>query len=560
MLHSNATNQPIKQINSKEFKKMILAATCWLNENKAYVDSLNVFPVPDGDTGTNMYLTVLNAAKQVQNTESELVSDIADALQEGALMGARGNSGVILSQLFRGMARSLKSKRNMSATDLAKALQGASEMAYKAVMKPVEGTILTVARFVGKGALDKAKTTDDLIEVLEAAVEQGRIALAKTPEMLPVLKEAKVVDAGGQGYLFLLDGALRALKGQPVESDLKLVTQQKEQAPAMPQLAQPEGISHENIEFQYCTEFIIMADVPIDKVRTHLETMGDSLLVVGSKSITKVHVHTNNPGLVLDYALKFGSLTKIKIENMVEQTMAREEHKTYGEPVTPKAESQPKKPYGFVAVTAGEGLAEIFESLGVDQIVMGGQSMNPSTQDLVEAVEKIHSDQIIILPNNKNIIFAAEQVKNLSKKKIIVIPTRSIPQGIGSMMRVNPEQEFDEIVETMKSGVNEIRTGEITYAVRNSRVNSIDITEGDCLGIFDGEIVVVGKDSDTTSLDLLGKMVSDENYLITIYYGSGITEERANAIQAKVEEQFGDLDVELYYGGQPLYDFIFSVE
>lgn len=560
MLQSNASNQPVKQINSKDFKKMILAATCWLNENKAYVDSLNVFPVPDGDTGTNMYLTILNAAKQVQDTESELVSEIADALQEGALMGARGNSGVILSQLFRGMARSLKGKRNMNATDLAKALQGASEMAYKAVMKPVEGTILTVARFVGKGATDRAKTSDDLITVLEAAVDQGRIALAKTPEMLPVLKEAKVVDAGGQGYLFLMDGMLRALKGQPVESDLKLITTQKEQAPALPQLARPEGISHENIEFQYCTEFIIMSDVPIDKVRSHLETMGDSLLVVGSKSITKVHVHTNNPGLVLDYALKFGSLTKIKIENMVEQTMNREAHQSYGESRPAAEEPQPKKPFGVVAVAAGEGLAEIFESLGVDEIVMGGQSMNPSTQDLVEAVEKVNSDHVIILPNNKNIIFAAEQVKTLSKKRTVVIPTRSIPQGIGSLMRVNPEQEFNGIVETMKAGVNEIKTGEITYAVRNSRVNSIDIAEGDCLGIFDGEIVVVGKDSDTTSLDLLGKMVTDENYLITIYHGQDISEERAQEMKAKVEEEFGDLDVELYYGGQPLYDFIFSVE
>lgn len=566
MLRTNTSNQPLKQIGSKDFKKMILAATCWLNERKAYVDSLNVFPVPDGDTGTNMYLTVLNAAKEVQKLESERVCEVADALQEGALMGARGNSGVILSQLFRGMARSLKNKKDMTALDLAKALQGASDMAYKAVMKPVEGTILTVARYVGKGAMDKAKTSEDLIEVFETAIEEGNIALKKTPEMLPVLKEAKVVDAGGQGYIVLLEGALRALKGQSVEEDLKVITTPKAEVGFERGEFQPAKGVPADIEFQYCTEFLIMSDqIPLDKVRAHLDKMGDSLLVVGAKGITKVHVHTNNPGTVLEYALTFGSLMKIKIENMIEQSQQREEKlaqaptEVVPEPKVAK-DSGPKKPFGIVAVTTGTGLTEIFESLGVDQVVTGGQSMNPSTQDIVDAVESINSDHVIILPNNKNIIFAAEQVKNISKKEIIVVPTRSIPQGISALMRVNPEQSVEEISAAMTQGAKEIKTGEITFAVRNSRINSIDIAEGDCLGILDGEIKVVEKDTDTTALNLLNEMVDEDAYLITIYYGSDVTEDEASELKAKIEDQFDDLDVEMYHGGQPLYKYLFSVE
>lgn len=556
MLRTNPVNQPLKQIGSKDFKKMILAATCWLNEHKDYVDALNVYPVPDGDTGTNMYLTVLNAAKEVQEKESDFVSEIADALQTGALMGARGNSGVILSQLFRGIARSLKGKKEMTAQDLANALQSASELAYKAVMKPVEGTILTVARFVGRGAIEKATQSDDLIEVLEAAVQQGQDALQKTPDMLPVLKDAGVVDAGGQGYLFLIEGMLRALKGQPVEDELKVYENQKPAAVEKPTVQ--SGV-HENIEFAYCTEFIIVSDnVPIDQVRSHLEQAGDSLLVVGAKGITKVHVHTNNPGLVLDYALTFGQLTKIKIENMVEQSQQREEKLSKQEVAPVKQDA--KKPFGFVTVTAGEGLAEIFDSLGVDQVVLGGQSMNPSTQDLVEAVEKINSDHIFILPNNKNIIFAAEQVQNLTDKEVLVIATRSIPQGISCLMRINPELDFAENGEAMKEGLSEVKTGEITYAVRNSKVNSIEIAEGDCLGLFDGEIQIVGKDGDCTSLELLSKMVDEDNFLITIYYGSDVSEEQAEELREKIEDQFEDMDVELYYGGQPLYDYVFSVE
>ncbi len=553
MLHTNTSKQTIKQLGSREFKKMILAATCWLNEHKDYVDSLNVFPVPDGDTGTNMYLTVLNAAKEVQSTESDYVSDIADALQEGALMGARGNSGVILSQLFRGIAKGLRGKRIMTASDLANALKSASDMAYKAVMKPVEGTILTVARYVGVGAVEKAKTSEDVIQVLETAIKEGEIALKKTPELLPVLKEANVVDAGGQGYLFLLEGILRVLKGQPVESDLKVIENKKSEDI---QRAQPEGISHENIEFQYCTEFMIVGEnAPIDKIREHLEGFGDSLLVVGSKDLVKVHVHTNNPGLVLDYALTHGSLIKIKIENMVEQTQQREEKMARESVIV-----TPKKPFGIVSVAAGEGLAEIFESLGVDQVVRGGQSMNPSTQDLVEAVEKINSEHVIILPNNKNIIFAAEQVKNISKKEIIVIPSRSIPQGIGSLMKLNPEVNFNDNAEIMIHGLDEVKTGEITHAVRDSRVNGMEIKSGNCLGLYDGDIQVVGRDSQNTAHELLSKMITEDDYLITVYYGSDISEEQAEELKALLEDKFADLDIELYYGGQPLYDYIFSVE
>lgn len=550
MLHTNTFNPTIKQLGAEEFKQIILAATCWLNEHKDYVDSLNVFPVPDGDTGTNMYLTILNAAKEVQNTTANSVSEIADALQEGALMGARGNSGVILSQLFRGIARVLKNKIQMNASDLAHALNSASEMAYKAVMKPVEGTILTVARYIGQGALEKVKSSDDIIQVLETAIKSGREALMKTPEMLPVLKEAKVVDAGGQGYIFLLEGALRVLKGQPVEAELKVYDN-----PAQSIEAPEVGtLSPEDIEFQYCTEFLILSEnIPIDQVRTDLENSGDSLIVVGTKGITKIHIHTNNPGLVLDYALKYGSLTKIKIDNMIEQSHSHLDN-------IQEVNKEPKKPVGIVAVTAGDGLAEIFESLGADQVVKGGQSMNPSTQDLVQAVDKVNSDHVIILPNNKNIIFAAEQVKNLTEKEVIVIPSRSIPQGISSIMKLNLEMSFSNNAEVMIGGVDEIKTGEITIAVRDSKVNGWDIKAGNHLGLYDGDIEVVGENSEDTFIELLGKMITEDDFLITIYYGFEVSQEMAEQLRDKLLERFVDQDIELYYGGQPLYEYIFSVE
>ena len=550
MLHTNTFNPTIKQLGAREFKQIILAATCWLNEHKDYVDSLNVFPVPDGDTGTNMYLTILNAAKAVQNSSANSVSEIADALQEGALMGARGNSGVILSQLFRGIARVLKNKIQMNASDLALALNSAAEMAYKAVMKPVEGTILTVARYTGQGALEKVKSSNDIIQVLETAIQSGREALMKTPEMLPVLKEAKVVDAGGQGYIFLLEGALRVLKGQPVEAELKVYDNfaQRLETPKI------DSLSPDDIEFQYCTEFLILSEnIPIDKVRTDLENSGDSLLVVGTKGITKIHIHTNNPGLVLDYALKYGSLTKIKIDNMIEQSHSHLDN-------IQEVNNEPKKPVGIVAVTAGDGLAEIFDSLGADQVVKGGQSMNPSTQDLVKAVDKVNSDHVIILPNNKNIIFAAEQVKNLTEKEVIVIPSRSIPQGISSLMKLNLDMSFSQNAEIMIKGVDEIKTGEITIAVRDSKVNGWDIKIGDYLGLYDGDIEVVGESSESTFIELLGKMITEDDFLITIYYGSEISQEMAEQLRDKLLDRFVDHDIELYYGGQPLYEYIFSVE
>ena len=555
MLHTNTSGQVIKQIDSKQFKKMILAGTCWLNEHKDYVDSLNVFPVPDGDTGSNMYLTVLNAARQVQETESDKVSDIADSLQEGALLGARGNSGVILSQLFRGIAHGLEGEKVLTSSNLAKALQQASEMAYKAVMKPVEGTILTVSRFAGDGAVEMAEETDNVLQVLQAAVNKGQEALDKTPEMLPVLKDAGVVDAGGQGYLFLLEGALRVLKGQPVEGDGEFQVYDGNAVKAEPkEVVDHHPTSAEDIKYPYCTELMInSADVPIDKVRSELEQIGDSLLVVGSKKVTKIHVHTSNPGQVLDYALEFGPITNIKIENMIEQSMERNEKLS-------QQEAKERKPFGIVSVAAGDGLAEIFESLGVDQLIKGGQSMNPSTQDLVEAVEKVNSDHVIILPNNKNIIFAAEQVKNISDKEVIVVPTRSIPQGIGSLMKLNPDLSFAELAEEMIQGIEEIKTGEITYAVRDSKVNSMEIEEGDCLGLYNGDITVAEKDCEETIMKLLAEMIDEDDFLITLYHGADVSEEDAEDLLEKIEEEFDELDVELYYGGQPLYDYIFSVE
>lgn len=545
--------EKIVKLNGQAMKQMIVAAASWLKQHQAEVDALNVFPVPDGDTGTNMYLTIFDAAKEAKKIEEESVSAVANALANGSLMGARGNSGVILSQLFRGFANGLKGKKEVTAKDLANALSEASQKAYKAVMKPVEGTILTVARKAGETAIKAAEAEDDIISLLESTLAGAKLSLAQTPDLLPILKESNVVDAGGKGYCFILEGYIRSLKGEKADlSDLTL----------MPSSVQSSAQTVTELEFIYCTEFLLKGkNIQQDKLRADLSEYGDSLLVVGSSEVIKIHVHTNNPGLVLDYVSRYGKMSKIKIDNMEEQAQAKNQNdEKLLANKNPLVTALAKKEYGIIAVVAGEGLTEIFESMGADIIVSGGQSMNPSTQDLARACETIPADKIVILPNNKNIIFAAEQVKEICSKQITVIPTRSIPQGIAALIRFNPEIGYSQTLKEMEFGFKDVKSGEVTFAVRDSKINGLNIKKGDIIGLFDGEIKVSNKDINKVSLALLELMVEDEDFLITIYRGSDITEQQSEELQKQVEAKFDECDVEIYPGDQPLYYYIMSVE
>lgn len=552
----NQTNrlhlEKLKAIDAPTMKKMILGATGWVKEHQSDIDALNVFPVPDGDTGTNMYLTLLDAAKEVQEVQSDDVTDIVEAMAVGSLMGARGNSGVIVSQLFRGFASGVKGKKEIGPKDLAQAFISASNKAYKAVMKPVEGTILTVARKAGEAAEKSARESQDVMEVLHAALKQAKATLSKTPEMLPVLKQANVVDAGGKGFCYILEGFIKAISGETFEpSDFQVMVREQAQ----------EARVEEALEYVYCTEFLLKGkDLKIDQIRSDLAEYGDSLLVVGSSDVTKVHIHTNNPGQVLDYAGQHGRMSKIKIDNMEEQAETKANNEMAMVNDSSLEADQLEKDFGIVAVVAGNGLAEIYSSMGVDQLVTGGQSMNPSTQDLVDACNAIPSDTILILPNNKNVVFAAQQVKEVCDKNIHVVPTLSIPQGIAALMHVNPEMDFEEMYEEMVEGIEDVKTGEVTFAVRDSKVNSLDIKEGDIIGLYNGEIKLCNNEINKVAVELLEIMIGDGDYLITIYRGQDASSADGLELQNIIENAFADCDVELYDGGQPLYYYIFSVE
>ncbi len=542
-------DKKLEKIDAPLMKKMILAATLWLNKNQAEVDALNVFPVPDGDTGTNMYLTLLDAAKEIENIEENEINRILEAFAKGSLMGARGNSGVILSQVFRGFANGARNKKTLNAREFASALTEASKKAYKAVMRPVEGTILTVVWEAAKAAEKEAEKTDDIRQLLELTLLQAEETLDRTPEMLKVLKDANVVDAGGRGFCLILEGYLRALRGDTVvEQEIKTVGT----------IEKVKKLEPEKLEFAYCTEFLIKGEnIDLETIRKKLDQYGDSLLVVGSTEVTKIHIHTNNPGKVLDHGVEHGRLSKIKIENMEEQTKER-----YS-PVNSSSEQEPipiEKDFGVLAVVAGDGLGEIFTSLGADELVTGGQSMNPSTQDLAAGCEKIPSDRVIIFPNNKNVIFAAEQVKEVCEKEIHVLPSRSIPEGIAALMRINPEENLENVLQEMNHGLEEIKTGEVTFAVRDSKVNGMEIKEGDVIGLFDGDLISVNNEVGKVARDLLQEMVTEDDFLITIYRGENISEEEGEKIKEELAREYADCDVELYPGNQPLYYLIISVE
>ncbi|WMM26742.1 DAK2 domain-containing protein [Tissierella sp. MB52-C2] len=537
----------IEILDGTMLKKALAGAAKFLEDNKEEVNSLNVFPVPDGDTGTNMSLTVNSAIKQGINLNEDSVSKIALATSHGSLMGARGNSGVILSQLFRGFANGLNEKDTADIKTIAEAFKQAADTAYKAVMKPTEGTILTVARECGEYAVSISKQEKDILVFLKKVIDHGEKSLARTPEMLPVLKQAGVVDAGGKGLLYVLIGAYNALAGiDNVEIKVEEKKVEKQE------YVRQEHIDTDDIKYGYCTEFIINTNYnDIDSFREELSVQGDSLLVVGGEGLIKVHVHTNNPGTVLERALSLGELNDIKIDNM------RYQHE---EILFNSKQSKPTKKYSFVAISIGEGVDEVFKGLNVDTLVSGGQTMNPSTEDILKAIDNTTGENIFILPNNSNIILTAEQTKELSDRNIAVIPSKTIPQGIAALLAFDESKSIEENTGTMKEAITYIKTGQVTYSVRDTEFNNTKIYKDDIIGIAEGDIVASGKEINEVSLKLLENMVDEDASLITILYGSDLSEETAQDLEKHLSDLYDDLDIELIFGGQPIYYYIFSVE
>ncbi|NLX61067.1 MAG: DAK2 domain-containing protein [Tissierellia bacterium] len=542
----------ILYIDGSMLRKAFVGAANLLEKNKEEVNSLNVFPVPDGDTGTNMSLTLKSAISHISKEKDEQISKIALAASNGSLMGARGNSGVILSQILRGFSNGVKGKDKLDTQSLAKAFKTAADTAYKAVMKPTEGTILTVVRGIAEYAMNISSTEKDILKFLEKVIKHGNEVLNKTPEMLPVLKEAGVVDAGGKGLMVILAGAYNALAGK---EEISLEELEKE---AIEQHVFSKEIDTSEIEFGYCTEFIINTKVEdYESFREDISKFGDSLLVVGGEGLIKVHIHTNNPGLVLEKALKLGELNDIKIDNMRYQhkhLVAQEELNSKG------TEEKEYKKYSFLTVSVGDGLNKIFKELNVDYVIPGGQTMNPSTEDILKAIEKVNGENIIILPNNGNIILAAEQAKEISDKNVFVLPTKTIPEGISCLIAFDPDLEVEENLGNMKEAIESVITGQVTYSVRDSEINNKKINKDDIIGISKGEVVSNGNNIEEVTLELLRNIVHEDASLISIYYGNGIDEEEAGKLANLVEEEFEDFDVEVLYGGQPIYYYILSVE
>ena len=554
----------MSNITTSLFQEMVQAASTRLNKQAEYVNSLNVFPVPDGDTGTNMGMTIENGAKEVADKSASTVGEVAAIFAKGLLMGARGNSGVITSQLFRGFSQSVKGKDELDGQALALAFQSGVEVAYKAVMKPVEGTILTVSRGAAIGAKKKAEATNDAVEVMKAALEGAKAALAKTPDMLPVLKEVGVVDSGGQGLVFIYEGFLSALTGEYIASEDFQAT------PAtMSQMINAEHhksvaghVATEDITFGYCTEIMValkqgptyVKDFDYDEFRNYLNELGDSLLVVNDDEIVKVHVHTEDPGLVMQEGLKYGSLVKVKVDNMRNQHEAQLEKE---EKATKPAE---EKEYAIIAVVAGEGLAEIFKAQGVDYIISGGQTMNPSTEDFIKAVDQVNARNIIFLPNNKNIFMAAQSAAEVLEQPTTVIETRTLPQGLTSLLAFDSGKTIEENHERMTAALSDVVSGSVTTAVRDTTIDGLEIHENDNLGMVDGKILVSNPDMLTTLKATFAKMLDEDSEIVSIYIGEDGDEELANGLAQDLMEEYEDLEVEIHQGNQPVYPYIFSVE
>ena len=547
-------------IDAKLLARMFLAGAKNLEVKKEWINELNVFPVPDGDTGTNMTLTIMSAVKEVNNLEDVQMTSLAKAISSGSLRGARGNSGVILSQLLRGFTKGIRDLEELDAVALARAVDKGVETAYKAVMKPKEGTILTVARGVADKALELAEDAENLQTFLEDVLEEGRRVLAKTPDMLPVLKEAGVVDSGGQGLMVVLEGAFDAFMGKEVD----LTFDGGESAKVVKITPQAEA----DIKFGYCTEFIIVLNKQFtaeDEVdfKAYLSSLGDSIVCVADDEVVKIHVHTNDPGLAIQRALTYGSLSRIKIDNMREEHQEKliKDAEKIAAQQAEEAAKAPKKEVGFISVSIGEGFGQIFRDLGVDYLIEGGQTMNPSTEDMLNAISKVNAEHIFILPNNKNIILAANQAKALTKDKdIIVIPTKTVPQGITAVINYVPEKSVEDNEKDMTEEITRVKTGQITYAVRDTHIDDKEIHEGDIMGIGDHGMLAVGKEVAAVAKETVEQMVDDETELISIYYGEGFTEEEAEKLAGELEEQYDYCDVEVNCGGQPIYYCIISVE
>ena len=551
----------IKTINAALCAKMFLGGAKNLEANKEWINELNVFPVPDGDTGTNMTLTITSAAKEVASLENPEMEPLCKAISSGSLRGARGNSGVILSQLLRGFTKGIKKHDEIDAPLLAEAFEKAVETAYKAVMKPKEGTILTVARGMAEKASELATEGMELEEMMEAIVAEGDAVLARTPEMLPVLKEAGVVDSGGQGLMQVMKGALDVFKGKEIEYTVEEQKSAKAAAEAQPE--------EKEIKFGYCTEFIIMLDKPMSPETEHefkefRMSIGDSIVLVADEDIVKVHVHTNDPGKAISRALTYGALTRMKIDNMREEhqeKLIKDAEKLAAQQAEEEKKKEPKKECGFISVSIGEGIGEIFKGLGVDCLIEGGQTMNPSTEDMLSAIDKVNAENVFIFPNNKNVILAANQAKVLTKdKKIFVIPTKTVPQGITAVINYNPDRTPEENEASMMEEIQHVKTGEVTYAVRDTHIDDKEIHEGDFMGIGDHSILSVGKNLSDVTKDMLAAMADDDSELISIYYGADIDEETANALGNEIMELYSGCDVEIYSGGQPIYYYVISVE
>jgi len=544
---------------------MVLYGAHHLSQNANVVDALNVFPVPDGDTGTNMNLSMTSGAKEVEQIDTANIGKVAQSLSRGLLMGARGNSGVILSQLFRGFGKSIEQKSEINAKEFAAAFQAGVDTAYKAVMKPVEGTILTVAKDAAKKAVLTAQTETDIIKVMEAVVNEAEASLERTPELLPVLKEVGVVDSGGKGLLYVYEGFLASLKGEKLS----------EKAAALPSLNDLVSAEHhknaqshmntEDIEFGYCTEFMVKLDsgkrnFNEDTFRQDLSGFGDSLLVVSDENIAKVHIHAEYPGEVMTYAQKYGSLINMKIENMREQhTAILSQNKQETAAPAEKAPAE-KQPYGIVTVAMGEGIAELFESIGATKVIEGGQTMNPSTEDIVQAIKDANADTVVILPNNSNIVMAANQAADVAGQHVIVIPTKTVPQGMAALLAFNPALGADENEAAMLDAIGEVKSGQITYAVRDTNIDGIDIKKGDFMGILNGKIVETASDQLTAAKKLIAGMIDEDSEIVTVIKGEDAPEEEAEELAAFISETYEDVEVEVHDGKQPLYSYILAVE
>nr|WP_154454832.1 DAK2 domain-containing protein [Streptococcus alactolyticus] len=544
---------------------MVQAASTRLGNQVEYVNSLNVFPVPDGDTGTNMGMTIENGAKEVADKPATTVGEVGQILSKGLLMGARGNSGVITSQLFRGFGQAIKDKEELTGQDLAHAFQSGVEVAYKAVMKPVEGTILTVSRGAATAALKKSEETDDAVEVMRAAVDGAKRALAKTPEMLPVLKEVGVVDSGGQGLVFIYEGFLSALTGDYIASeDFKATpATMTEMINAEHHKSVAGHVATEDIQFGYCTEIMValkqgptyVKEFNYEEFQAYLSGLGDSLLVVNDDEIVKVHVHTEDPGLVLQEGLKYGSLVKVKVDNMRNQhdaVLEKEEQQV--------AAKQEEKDFAIVAVVAGDGLAEIFKSQGVDYVISGGQTMNPSTEDIVKAIDAVNAKNVIILPNNKNIFMAAQSAAEVAEIPAAVVETRTVPQGFTSLLAFNPEQSLEENVAAMTASLSDVVSGSVTLAVRDTSIDGLEIHKDDNLGMVDGKIVVSNPDMTATLKATFAKMIDEDSEIITIYVGEDGSQDLAEEMADYLESTYEDIEVEIHDGKQPVYPYLMSVE